>query len=333
MLDGLTLDQIRTFVTVADSGSFRAGASKLARVQSGVSAAIANLEAQLGVVLFDRSGHRPALTPTGQALLANARDVLLRVDAMRARARGLGDGVELDLSLVIDTLYPIHQVGQAIIAMRAAYPSVTVRLAIEPMGGPIQALVDKRCVLAVTVGEDFRDPRITLEALSAVVQVAVVAATHPLARHGDGGLGIADLADHLQIVLADPTTRSAGRAFGVLSPQTCRVSTQDAKHALILAGVGWGRLPHWQVDRDLAEGRLVRVSTPALGRQSQMVSETYLAHRLDEPLRPAARHFRAALMRLAADGPDGGLDVTEAEPTRPGRNRPRSARRRPASTR
>src|SRR3546814_14814805 len=99
MLDALTLDQIRTFVAVAEHGSFRAGASKLRRVQSGVSASIANLEAQLGIALFDRSGHRPALTPQGHALPANARELLLRVDSMCAPARGFGDGVALDTAL------------------------------------------------------------------------------------------------------------------------------------------------------------------------------------------------------------------------------------------
>src|SRR5690606_14111300 len=111
MLDALTLDQMRTFVTVADAGRFRAAASKLYRVQSGVSVAIGNLEAQLGVLLFDRSGHRPVLTAEGKVLLGNARDVLLRVDAMRAKARGLGDGLELELPLAVDTLFPIQQVG------------------------------------------------------------------------------------------------------------------------------------------------------------------------------------------------------------------------------
>ena len=132
MLDLLTLDQLRTFVTVAESGSFRSGAARLSRVQSAVSHAIANLETELGLTLFDRAGHRPVLTAEGQALLANARDILLRVDAMRARARGLGNGVELELSLTVDTLFPIRAVGAALTEMRATYPTVSIRLAVEP---------------------------------------------------------------------------------------------------------------------------------------------------------------------------------------------------------
>jgi hypothetical protein len=75
MLDVLTVDQLRTFVTMAESGSFRSGAARLSRVQSAISHAIARWEAELGVALFDRSGHRLVLTPEGQTLLANARDI------------------------------------------------------------------------------------------------------------------------------------------------------------------------------------------------------------------------------------------------------------------
>ncbi|MCA1383710.1 LysR family transcriptional regulator [Bradyrhizobium sp. BRP23] len=300
MLDVLTLDQLRTFVTVAECGSFRAAAARLSRVQSAISHAIANLEAELGVALFDRTGHRPVLTPEGQSLLANARDILLRVDAMRARARGLGEGVELELSLTIDTLFPIGMVGAALTKMRAAYPSVSIRLAVEPLGGPIASLIDKRSSLAIVVGEDFRDPRIAVEAVSSVEQVAVVSVEHPLARRQSRNrISLQDLADHLQIVLSDPTPLTEGRMFGVLSPQTCRVTNQDTKHTMILAGLGWGRLPFWLVERDLRERRLVRLATTALGRRSQVAAEAYLAHRLDQPLGPAALAFREALLQIA----------------------------------
>ncbi|MGC7974414.1 LysR family transcriptional regulator, partial [Salmonella enterica] len=80
-IERLSLDQLRDFVQVADSGSFLAAARKLSRAQSAVSYAIATLEDQLGVLLFDRSGYRPQLTSPGVALLADARQVLDHVDS------------------------------------------------------------------------------------------------------------------------------------------------------------------------------------------------------------------------------------------------------------
>jgi DNA-binding transcriptional LysR family regulator len=302
MLDALTLDQMRTFMAVAEAGSFRAAATRLSRAQSAISHAIANLETQLGLSLFDRSGHRPALTAEGKALLADIREVLLRVGALKARAHGLSRGVEIELSLTIDVLFPSPLIGAALAGLRERYPSVSIRLAIEPLGGPIAALLERRSALAITVGENFRDPRIAIEALTAIEMIAVVAATHPLAQAGERRmLTRSELAAYLQIVQIDPTPISGAQDFGVLSPQTCRVTGQDTKHAMILAGLGWGRLPNWLIERDLAEGRLVRVATAALGRNAQLPAEAYLAHRLDEAMGPAARAFAEALARLCAE--------------------------------
>lgn len=298
MLDALTLDQIRVFVAIAEVGSFRAGAARLLRAQSAVSHAIANLENQLDVRLFDRSGHRPTLTAVGLALLEDARAVLLKVDFMRARARGLSEGVEVELFLVADTLYPLHLVAAALKELREAQPSVRLRLTIEPLGGPLQALRDKRCDLAIMAGEDFLDPRIEMEALQSVPIVAVAASAHPLAQRRRALTGV-DLADHLQIVLEDPTSLSEGRDFGVLSPQTLRVGTQDAKRALILAGVGWGRLPQWAVERELAEKQLVPLPAAALGPSGVAHVQTYVARRTDRALGAAATNLRDALHRLA----------------------------------
>src|SRR6478736_10120997 len=153
MLDSLSLDQMRMFLTVAEAGSFRAAAARLGRVQSAVSHAVAKLEDELGITLFDRSGHRPALTAEGTALLSNVRDVLLRVDAMRARARGLRDGVELELSLTVDVLFPPALLGAALAEMSRAYPAVAIRVSAEALGGPISALLERRSQLTIIVGE------------------------------------------------------------------------------------------------------------------------------------------------------------------------------------
>lgn len=297
MLDALTLDQIRTFVAIADSGSFRSAAHKLSRVQSGVSATIANLEDTLGVKLFDRSGYKPALTAQGQVLLGNARDIILRVDVLRAQARGFAHGVETELAISVDTLFPMQEVARAISRLRHDYPAVAVRVWSEAMGGPLDALRNSRCALAVMVGEDFRDPRIKFEPLISISQVAVVASCHPLAlRHAGHPMELMDVADHLQIVLTDPSDISPGRDFGVVSSRTCRVNSQDTKHNLILGGAGWGQLPYWLVKGGLEQGTLVRLNVSAMGLNGEVTSSAYVAHRRDEALGPAAQKLADLLI-------------------------------------
>lgn len=167
MLDALTLDQLRAFVAVAEAGSFRASARHLSRVQSAISYSVGNLEAQLGVALFDRSGHRPQLTPQGRSLLADARTILLKVEAMRARARGLGEGVELELSIMADSLYPMPWIIAALHAIRRSYVGVNIRLEVLPLGGPPAAIQDGRVTLGILAGEELTDSRIELEAVLA----------------------------------------------------------------------------------------------------------------------------------------------------------------------
>ena len=326
MLDALTLDQMRAFVAVAESGSFRAAAVRLSRVQSAVSHAIRNLEDQLRIALFDRSGHRPTLTPEGRALLADVRAILLKVDAMRARALGLGEGVELGLAIALDPQFPLGLAAAALKDLRGAYPSVSVQLRTAPLGAAIAALREGQCALAITAA-DLPDPRIELEAMSFVPRAAVAAATHPLAARSRAGkpLTAAELAGQLQIVVPDPSPLTEGRDFGVLSPGTWRVSDNATKHALILAGVGWGSLPLWLVERDLAEGRLVRVAAAEFGQRGETFVRAYLARRTDQPLGPAARAFREALLRRA-----GGSVTPQAQgrgSARPGKQRrPRTLR-------
>ena len=66
MLDSLTLDQIRIFLAVNDTGSFSKAAKQLNRAQSAVTYGIQKLEAQFGIPLFDRTAYRPALTEAGR---------------------------------------------------------------------------------------------------------------------------------------------------------------------------------------------------------------------------------------------------------------------------
>src|SRR5712675_543135 len=96
-----TLDQLQVFLTVVETGSFAAAGRRLKRATSAVSYAIANLEMQLGIALFDRERTRkPALTEAGRALLSKARAVSGEIDDLRATVKGLLGGLEAEVALV-----------------------------------------------------------------------------------------------------------------------------------------------------------------------------------------------------------------------------------------
>src|SRR5882724_9184443 len=110
-----TLDQLRVFLTVAEVGSFAGAARRLGRATSVISYSIANLEAQLGVLLFDRkSTHKPQLTEAGRGVLSEAHSITNGVDGLRARVRSLRQGVEAEISLVLDMMLPPVRVVDAL---------------------------------------------------------------------------------------------------------------------------------------------------------------------------------------------------------------------------
>lgn len=295
MLDGMTLDQMRVFVTVAEAGSFRAAANRLSRVQSAISHAIGNLEAQLEVELFDRSGHRPQLTPAGASLLADVRALLIKVDAVRARARGLGQGVELEITVALDPQFPLPVLGRALNALRESYPSVAFRILSTPLGASFEALLEGECDLAIT-GIDLINPAIELETLMTVKRAAVAAACHPLAKIDDAALSTTTLADHIQVVGEDPSALTGKRDYGVVSPSRWRVADNITKKTLILSGIGWGSLPIWMIERELRDGDLVRLPVAALGDRGESTLQTYLARRVDRPLGQAGAALREAVL-------------------------------------
>src|SRR5579863_2519305 len=150
MLDAVTLDQLRTFIAAADEGSFSAAGRKLRRAQSVVSQTLANLEGQFGVKLFDRTRRRPVLTPQGQVLLAHARTVAGDVDRLKAHAKSLAGGLESELSIAVDVMFPMDTLTAAVTAFHSAFPLTPLRLYAETLGGVMQSVLDGRCTLGIS---------------------------------------------------------------------------------------------------------------------------------------------------------------------------------------
>ena len=124
-----TLDQIAVFLAIVETGSFAAAGRKLGRATSAVSYAIANLESQLGLSLFTRAGaSKPRLTEAGQAILSDGRGLALALDGLIAKARGLTQGLEAEVSLVVDVMLPAKLLVKALDEFRRKFPAVALRL-------------------------------------------------------------------------------------------------------------------------------------------------------------------------------------------------------------
>ena len=227
MLDGVSLDQLRTFLAAVDEGSFSAASRKLLRSQSVVSESVGNLEEQIGVALFDRSGRYPKLTPAGIVLLADARNIITGVDFMKARAKGMAAGLEPELSVVVDVFYPIDAVTQVAKEFKVLFPGVALRIYVEALGAAIQPILDGRCSVGVIGSLPIIPGTLSNERLPAIAFLMVAAIGHPLASY-KGKIPKDVLGKHIQIVLTDRSELSAGREMGVMSPTTWRQSSRNS---------------------------------------------------------------------------------------------------------
>lgn len=312
MLDAVTLDQLRTFIAAADQGSFSGAGRKLRRAQSAISKSLANLEGQFGVKLFDRARRRPVLTSQGQVLLAHARTVAGDVDLLKAQAKRLAGGLEPELSIVVEVLFPMATLTAAVTAFHAAFPLTPLRLYVEALGAVIQPVLDGRCTLAISGELAFVPPQFSQEPLLQVPLVHVTSPRHPLATYGRP-IPSSELAKHIQLVLTDRSTLSKGKEFGVLSPQTWRLADLGAKHAFLRAGLGWGGMPAELVQSDLKRGTLVKIiaaDAPPRGFALSM----HAVYRTEAPPGIAARWFIDRLKERAT--PLVMKDVQRRRPTR-----------------
>lgn len=273
-----TLDQLRVFVAVIDQGSFSKAARELHRTQSVVSYTIANLEAQLNVALFDRSKRKPTLTEAGKALLADARTVSMKVDALRARAKTLAQGVEAEVSIAVDVMFPNCQLVAALQAFQLQFPTVGLRLRIEALGAVMHLVSERVCQIGITGPMlDFSDA-FQSQPVGAITMIPVAAPTHPLALI-DGIIPTEVARDYTQLVLTDRSQLTAGQNFGVIAVRDWRLGDLGAKHMLLRTGLGWGSMPEEMIREDLDQGKLVHL------KLAHMISLEYTLHminRVDE---------------------------------------------------
>jgi DNA-binding transcriptional LysR family regulator len=290
MLDGISLDQLRTFIAAADEGSFSAAGRRLKRAQSVVSQTLSNLEGQLGVKLFNRTARLPALTDEGRALLADARAVASGVDLFKARAKSLNGGLEPELRVAVDVTFPLAPFTAAVADFQKEFPATLLRFDVDS-SAVIEPVLDGRCAVGIWgMGSwSLAPPHLTHQRLLTVRMPLVASPQHPLAsRPGPIPTGV--LAEHIQLVHIDPSDLSRAGGLTLLSPRVWRLSHLGTKLAFLRAGLGFGRLPMHVIEADLASGALVEITAESSPPEGYVIAMSAI-YRTDSPPGPAGRWF------------------------------------------
>jgi DNA-binding transcriptional LysR family regulator len=268
-----SVDQLLVLLAVVEEGSFTRAAKRLGRANSAITYAIDALEAQLGIALFDRKGTRKReLTPMGEAIVVEAKAVAHSIETLRARVRGLLDGLESEVALVVDAVYPNDRLLRVLESFYQQFPTVPLRVSLRALEGVERLVRGGDSWIGVAGHLHTNTTGLRTVHIGGVPFIAVAALNHPLAR--SGVVSPARARDHLQLILSDQPGPD-DREYGVLSLANWRISDLNLKHKLLLAGIGWGGMPEPMVRTDIKSRQLVALNI-ADGRAETTVCRSFI---------------------------------------------------------
>ncbi|WP_167796631.1 LysR family transcriptional regulator [Serratia proteamaculans] len=299
MLETVSLDQLRTFIAAATEGSFSAAGRKLRRSQSVVSHTISNLEQQVGVKLFVRESRYPTLTSEGNILFIEAMEVINRVNDFKTTAKKISEGLESEVSLVVDIMFPTAVLTAAINELHENYESVAVNITVNALGGTVQPLLEKSCQIAIIGFLPELPASISCDFLLSTSHVFVASNTHPLSLKSSN-LSRKEVSKYIQLIIIDKTNASKDLSFGVVSPKVWKLTDLSVKRDLLLAGLGWGSMPYQRIRQDIEEKRLTPLKIKDMSEEFFLMPMS-VAVNSSNPPGPAGRWLVNKLKELSAE--------------------------------
>lgn len=290
-----TLEQWQVLQAIVECGGYAQAAEALHRSQSSVSYMVAKLQEQLGVELLEIEGRRARLTRNGEALLARARELLGEAFQLEQLAGSLAEGWEPQVSIAVDSLFPVELLVQVLRAFEPLALHTRVNLEETILSGSEDALLEKRVDLAIvsTIPTGFLG-----DALMDIEFVAVAHPCHPLHALGRE-LETDDLSRNLHIVVRDSGTNPRDHGWWLNSSQRWTVTSPHTRMEMICNGIGFGWLAGHKIQKQLEQGLLkplpLRVGQRRKLSLSLVVTNPELAG-------PATCRLANLIRKVVADG-------------------------------
>lgn len=261
-------DQVPLFLAVLDAGSFSAAARKLGRVPSAVSMAIAQLEAELELQLFDRSGREPVPSAAARALEPQARLLAEQLQLLNWQAQALHAGLEERLTLAIAPELLATHWSEPLNRLVREFPALPIEVLAAPQADALELLHAGRAHLALVFERPAIDGREGFQEMGRETLVAVMSPQfelwqQALAEHEQGRttrpqLTVEQLAATRQVLVASRDPQQTDPRF-VFARQLWRTDSHQAALSLISAGLAWGWLPKGLVESHIGSGALMEI--------------------------------------------------------------------------
>lgn len=286
----VSLDQWRAFLAVIDAGGYARAAEQLRKSQSSVSYAIAQLEAALGLAVFEIQGRKAVMTPAGELLYRRAKHLLLEAESLETAARQLSARVEPLVSLAGDVIVPPERLFACLAVFAQEFPDTRVELYESVMSGTEDALIQRKVDLAVSarVPAGFAG-----EYLMPVTFKGVTSPDHPLQQLGRR-LSFDDLRHYRQTIVRDSGLHRRHSEGWQEAEQRWTVSHIRTSLEAVRLGLSYAWLPEAYLHEDLAEGRLKPLPMEI---DSDRVHSLYLIFADRDLAGPATRYLAEIIKR------------------------------------
>ena len=253
----LSIDAIEVLDAISRKGSFAGAATALHRVPSAITYTVRKLEDDLGVQLFDRSGHRATLTAAGEELLSEGRRLLDAAHTLESRVKRIATGVETDIGIAVSDLFDMTAVYQVLAEFYRQDFGTRVKIMREVYGGSWDALITGRAHISIGApGEGPAGGGYTVKLLGYLEFVFAVAPHHPLAQLSEP-LTSRDIVKFRSVAAADSSRNLPPRTSGILTGQdVLTVPNMQAKVEAQAMGLGVGYLPIHLAQQYANTGRL-----------------------------------------------------------------------------
>lgn len=296
----LSIDALEVIDAIARKGSFAAAAESLYRVPSAVTYTIRKLEEDLGVAIFDRSGHRANLTEAGAELLKEGRHLLDAAHALESRVRRVATGVETDIGIAINDLFSLDAIFKLLNDFYSQGFGTRVKIMREVFGGSWDALMSGRADISIGApGEAPPGGGFSTKLLGQLEFVFAVAPQHPLAGFAEP-LRNEAIIQYRAVAAADSSRNLPPRTSGILSGQdVLTVPDMQSKLNAQMAGLGVGYLPINLAQRHAKSGQLVIKQVA----ESKTLAPTFLAwsNNRSKPMGKAQQWMLKQLSQLTLD--------------------------------
>lgn len=251
-----TLDEWEILQTVVQSGSFAAAAKRLNRSQSTISYALARLQEQLGVKVFEIKGRKAHLTECGRALLADAEPHLAGFHQLEKRAGSLASGSELEVRVSIDSIFPNSRLFAALTEFSHRFPYIQPMLRQAPfLSADSEFSIHNAqiCVTGLVSREFFVQPILG-------IQMIVVARREHRLHAVKRKLNRTDLMQHMLVTIEGSTSGMLKHQPRIPTQRNLSVGSIEAAIDTVRSGLCFGWLPRYRIESELKTGEFVALS-------------------------------------------------------------------------